>query len=619
MKQQDFNIIVVGGGHAGVEAALISKKLGASVLLITMDPSAVGRMSCNPAIGGLAKGQIVREIDLLGGYMGKIADKTGIQFKILNKTKGRAVWSPRAQVDKRKYEKKVSSLLTSSGVFILAGEVLSLFYEKQNVSGVVLRDGSRITSSAVIITAGTFLSGLIHIGDRKIRAGRMGEERSEGLTEHLVSIGFRSGRLKTGTPPRIKKQSINWDKLEIALGDKKPIPFSYFTKSFSPRNEPCYTALTNKKTHEIIQKNQKNSPMFSGDIGGVGPRYCPSIEDKVFRFYDRDSHLLFLEPEWEGADQIYLNGFSTSLPEEAQVAALKTIQGMENVSFFRPGYAIEYDFFPPSQLLSTLETKNIRGLYFAGQMNGTSGYEEAAAQGLVAGINASLKIKEKDPLVLPRNSSYTGVMIDDLITKDTLEPYRMFTSRAEYRLMLRFSNTVDRLIGYSSRSGALHKEECDFLRSVLAAKNEVRENLSKSILPSMMENNIKLNQPRPCRDLLKRTGVSIFDLPAEFRPIPKSLPGWLGDDILFDIESEIKYEGYIQRHIKEIKNIKKNESLLIPIKTNYPSIPGLSKEAIEKLSSICPENMGQATRIPGITPADISVLNIYLSKDKGFT
>ena len=619
MKQQDFNIVVIGGGHAGVEAALISKKLGASVLLITMDPSAVGRMSCNPAIGGLAKGQIVREIDLLGGYMGKIADKTGIQFKILNKTKGRAVWSPRAQVDKRKYEKMVSSLLKSSGISIVAGEVLSLFYEKQNVSGVVLRDGSRITSSAVIITAGTFLSGIIHIGDRKIRAGRMGEERSEGLTEHLVSVGFRSGRLKTGTPPRIKKQSVNWDKLQIALGDKKPIPFSYFTKAFNPRNEPCHTALTNKKTHEIIQKNKKNSPMFSGDIGGAGPRYCPSIEDKVFRFYDRDSHLLFLEPEWEGADQIYINGFSTSLPEKTQIAALKTIEGMENVSFFRPGYAIEYDFFPPSQLLSTLETKNIGGLYFAGQMNGTSGYEEAAAQGLVAGINASLKIKEKDPLVLPRDSSYTGVMIDDLITKDTLEPYRMFTSRAEYRLMLRFSNTVDRLIDYSSGSGVLRREECDFLRSVLAAKNEVRESLSKSILPSMVENNIKLNQPCPSRDVLKRTGISIFDLPAEFRPIPKSLPGWLGDDILFDIESEIKYEGYIQRHIKEIKNIKKNDSLLIPIKTNYPSIPGLSKEAIEKLSSICPENMGQATRIPGITPADISVLNIYLSKDKGFT
>ena len=619
MKQQDFNIVVIGGGHAGVEAALISKKLGASVLLITMDPSAVGRMSCNPAIGGLAKGQIVREIDLLGGYMGKIADKTGIQFKILNKTKGRAVWSPRAQVDKRKYEKMVSSLLKSSGVSIVAGEVLSLFYEKQNVSGVVLRDGSRITSSAVIITAGTFLSGIIHIGDRKIRAGRMGEERSEGLTEHLVSVGFRSGRLKTGTPPRIKKQSVNWDKLQIALGDKKPIPFSYFTKAFSPRNEPCHTALTNKKTHEIIQKNQKNSPMFSGDIGGAGPRYCPSIEDKVFRFYDRDSHLLFLEPEWEGADQIYINGFSTSLPEKTQIAALKTIEGMENVSFFRPGYAIEYDFFPPSQLLSTLETKNIGGLYFAGQMNGTSGYEEAAAQGLVAGINASLKIKEKDPLILPRDSSYTGVMIDDLITKDTLEPYRMFTSRAEYRLMLRFSNTVDRLIDYSSGIGVFRREECDFLRSVLAAKNEVRESLSKSILPSMVENNIKLNQPCPSRHVLKRTDVSIFDLPAEFRPIPKSLPGWLGDDILFDIESEIKYEGYIQRHIKEIKNIKKNDSLLIPIKTNYPSIPGLSKEAIEKLSSICPENMGQATRIPGITPADISVLNIYLSKDKGFT
>ena len=391
MKHNSFDIVVIGGGHAGIEAALIADHYGLSVLLVTMDPKAVGRMSCNPAIGGLAKGQIVREIDVLGGLMASLADKAGLQFKTLNKKKGRAVWSPRAQIDKRHYEKLVVKTLDVSNVVVLAGEVVSLVYDRTAVGGVVLRDETKIKCKSVIVTAGTFLSGVIHIGERKIYAGRMGEERSEGLTEHLVSMGFTAGRLKTGTPPRLAKNTIDWNKMNLALGDKNPTPFSYSTDNFSPPNEPCFTTNSNSLSHDVIQDNLEKSPMFSGEIDGIGPRYCPSIEDKIHRFPNRDSHVLFLEPEWKNSDQIYLNGFSTSLPEDVQLKSLRQVSGLEKVEFFRPGYAIEYDFFPPSQLKTTLESKNVSGLFFAGQMNGTSGYEEAAAQGLIAGINASLK------------------------------------------------------------------------------------------------------------------------------------------------------------------------------------------------------------------------------------
>ena len=439
MKQTHWDVVVVGGGHAGVEAALISSFLGCKTLVLTMDKNALGRMSCNPAIGGLAKGQMVKEIDVLGGSMAQFADKTGIQFKTLNKTKGRAVWSPRAQIDKRKYENLVIEKLKKRLISIKEGEVVSVNLSKDSISGAQLRSGEVVKTKSLIITSGTFLSGIIHIGERKILAGRMGEERAEGLTESLTALGFRSGRLKTGTPPRLDKNTINWNKVKEERGDKEPIPFSYFTKTFNPKNILCHLVNTNSLTHEIISENKKRSPMFSGDINGVGPRYCPSIEDKIHKFSDRDSHGLFLEPEWENSDQIYLNGFSTSLPEEVQLKALRQIPGLEHVGFFRPGYAIEYDFFPPSQLKNTLESKEINGLFFAGQMNGTSGYEEAAAQGLICGINAVSHVKNSEPLTLSRSTSYIGVMIDDLVTKDTLEPYRMFTSRAEYRLMLRLS------------------------------------------------------------------------------------------------------------------------------------------------------------------------------------
>ena len=615
MKQRRYDTVVVGGGHAGIEAALISSYMGTRVALITMDPGAIGRMSCNPAIGGLAKGQMVREIDALGGAMGLVADRAGIQFKVLNKKKGRAVWSPRAQVDKRQYERLIKRAIEKSKVRVFQGEVVSIVEKSGSVRSVLLRSGERINTNSAIITSGTFLSGVIHIGERKINAGRMGEERSEGLTESLGSMGFKSARLKTGTPPRLDKSSVDWKKTSEALGDENPVPFSYSTNSFKPPNIPCHTIKTNEAVHEVIYKNQNRSPMFSGDIAGAGPRYCPSIEDKVNKFRERDSHLLFLEPEWLSSDQIYLNGFSTSLPEEIQLESLRKVDGLSSVSFFRPGYAIEYDYFPPSQLKTTLETKDIRGLYFAGQMNGTSGYEEAAAQGLVCGINSALAIKGEGPLLLTRDSSYIGVMIDDLTTKDTLEPYRMFTSRAEYRLLLRFYNSCDRLAGVAEKYSTAPKKRIDKMTAIINEKNRVAGGLRKlSIGPGRVGKGIELLNKTSALEILKRPEVNIFDIIKNNIKLSTSLMDWEQTEVLFDVESQIKYKGYIDRHLKEIQQMDKNHSVSISKTLDYSLVPGLSREAEEKLALVRPENLGQAMRVSGITPADISVLGIHLLK-----
>jgi len=604
-----FDILVIGGGHAGLESALISAHRGCSTLLVTQDPSAIGRMSCNPAIGGLAKGQMVREIDMLGGKMGLFSDSSGIQFKVLNQSKGRSVWSPRAQVDKRVYEKTArDKVLSTKGITVCAGEVVKI---EPGDGGFLsfLRDDTAFFIRTIIVTCGTFLSGKIHIGERKILAGRMGEERSEGITESLKKLGLTSGRLKTGTPPRLKANSIDWDLTNKELGDRNPIPFSYQTSGFDPPNIPCFTVRTNPISHDLIKENIDRSPMFSGDIDGVGPRYCPSIEDKVYRFKEQDSHLLHLEPEWINSDQIYLNGFSTSLPEETQLSALKKIPALRNVKFLRPGYAIEYDFFPPAQLKSTLESKKIPGIFFAGQINGTSGYEEAGAQGLIAGINASSYVLNLEPVILPRSSSYIGVMIDDLITKDTIEPYRMFTSRAEYRLMLRFSNTFERLSGFAEKHRLLQPSIYKNLAKLHLLKEGIVENLNGSVKPEEIIDTTSISQSTPARKVLKRPEVKIENLPKRFyRWTKKNVEPWLKNEIIKDVETEIKYEGYIKRHLKEIEKVAKNEGLKLPKQVDYSAMLGLSNEAKEKLSFVNPETLGQALRVSGITPSDVSVL-----------
>ena len=598
------NIVIAGGGHAGVEAALAISKIGMKSTLVTLNKDAIGRMSCNPAIGGLGKGHLVKEIDALGGIMGRVTDQVTIQNKILNKSKGRAVWSPRAQVDKIKYAQIIQKLIQNNpDITIVEDEVVDFKTKNNKIVAALLKHHKQINCSALIITCGTFMSGLIHIGNKQYKGGRIGEKYSYGLSEALKAHGFQMGRLKTGTPPRANKDTINFKALEIAGGEKKAMPFSMFTpKPFKPKNIPCYLAYTTKKTHQIINNNIKLSAMFSGNISGVGPRYCPSIEDKIVRFADKDRHQLFLEPEWEGANQIYINGFSTSLPEKVQIEALQTISGLERVQLIRPGYAIEYDYMPSYQLRATLETKKIKGLFSAGQLNGTSGYEEAAAQGLMAGINAAKYITQEKPFILNRATAYIGVLIDDLITKYIDEPYRMFTSRAENRLFLRADTAPFRLCDIAIKQNMLSKKESTYFKQY---KTEYENLLQDLKLLKITYQKKKV----PLLSLLKRPEITISSL-NNFQ-LKKTIKKYK-EDVVFALETAIKYSGYEKRELERIRKIKKLDNLIIPTTINYHGIQNLSSESKEKLSAVRPETLGQASRISGVRSSDVAVLSVAL-------
>jgi tRNA uridine 5-carboxymethylaminomethyl modification enzyme len=620
-----FDIIVIGGGHSGIEASIAGAKMGCSVALVTLDKTAIGRMSCNPAIGGSAKGHLVHEIDALGGIMGQIADSTGIQFRTLNKSKGPAVWAHRCQSDRKLYSSETLNFVTSTpNLEIIEDSVKDIFIEDKKIIGALTGNNEYIQCKAIIICSGTFLNGKMHTGLKNTIGGRFGEGASLGLTDSMLKLGFQTGRLKTGTPPRVSKNSVDFSLLNEQQTDDNPQPFSLLTdkKTFPiQRQVSCYLTNTTIETHKILEKGFADSPLFSGRIKGIGPRYCPSIEDKVVRFKDKTQHHIFLEPEGLDSDLIYVNGVSTSLPENIQLEGLRSIKGLEKAEMVRPGYAVEYDFFPPYQVDLTLETKLVEGLYFAGQINGTSGYEEAAGQGLIAGINSVLKIRKEKEFVLKRSEAYIGVMIDDLVTKSTDEPYRMFTSRAEHRLLLRQDNADRRLLKYGYHFGLipedLYKEFKN--REAIIQKNIEffnQEKLSPASVNSLLENsnNNLLTSGETISKLCKRSEIKLKDLIACLDDHRKNGANeLLNDEIALEqVEIEIKYEGYLNLQQDLIKKLERYEHIEIPLNFNYYECKSLSTEGKERLSRVKPRSIGQATRISGVTPSDISILLVYL-------
>lgn len=622
MFEKEYDVIVVGGGHAGAEAAASAANLGSSTLLVTMNLQNIGQMSCNPAMGGIAKGQIVREIDALGGYSGIVTDKSAIQFKMLNKSKGPAMWSPRAQNDRMRFAEEWRLALEATPNLDFYQEMVSgLLIENNKIAGVKTSLGLKIRGKSVVLTNGTFLNGLIHIGEKQFGGGRAGERAATGITEELVQLGFDSGRMKTGTPPRVDGRSLDYSVMVVQPGDENPERFSYMPSAFLSTQRDCYMTRTSGLVHDLLREGFDRSPMFNGRIKSIGPRYCPSIEDKINRFADKDSHQIFVEPEGWNTVEVYVNGFSTSLPEDVQYQALREVKGFENVKFFRPGYAIEYDYFPPTQLKHTLETKLVENLYFAGQINGTTGYEEAASQGLMAGINAHLKGKGQDPFVLRRDEAYIGVLIDDLITKGTEEPYRMFTSRAEYRTLLRQDNADIRLTPKGYEIGLASKERMkrmetkhnkaasfvEFFKKTSFEPNKMNEILTEvgSAEVSQSDKMFKVfSRPKvKMHHMLQLDEVAAFVKDNE-----------LDNEVLEQTEIQVKYSGYIEKEKNNADKLHRLENVKIPDEFDYSRLKSLSFEAREKLEEIRPVTISQASRISGVSPADISVLLVFLGR-----